>query len=66
MKTEELIPGQFYYCENHHDGCKYFIFLKHNENFYTIKALDGILYNGHYIQKNKFRKMTDEEKLKLL
>ena len=75
MKPEELVPGKWYYCEQNKDGCKYFLFLKHNytsliNNYNTdsflIQGIDRKKYDGFYIDDDIYREMTPEEKLKLL
>lgn len=73
MKAEELIPGEWYFGENHKDFCKYFMFLKHSarinkddNRFYTIQSIDGKQYFNFYSSNEDYRKMTPEEKLKML
>lgn len=70
MRVYDLIPGKWYYCPSHHNGCKYFIFLEYEyystPSYYLIQGINGIKYNGYQINEDCFRELTPEEKLELL
>jgi hypothetical protein len=65
MKSNDLVPGVWYYNAENYDGCKYFVFLEHNIR-YSIRGIGGRQYWGNCSTDNKFREMTPEEKLEFL
>lgn len=73
MKATDLVPNQWYFCEENKKGCQYFMFISHhksthrpNVNWYLIQGIDGLMYNGSYKDDKTFREITPEEKLELL
>lgn len=73
MKAKDLIPGKWYYCKEHYDRYKCFMFFKHeysmdgpHPDYYLIKITNGQLGYTQYRWNMDYEELTPEKKLELL